>query len=277
MLPNQQRFVQARKCKGYGHDLLTSLGKTADGLTVDITADQIMSVGATYRRFDSDLTITHLDPIRYSEVRDVAKALGVTTGSLDARTGSAVLFKPVKDEPAAKMSALIEAVSAAAEIDPGKKSLALAETLGRPSGVIYPGANIIAPNGELVQKIAMPPIFLVEIRAPGEKREIPQPTISDNLLNELKSITTLNDMLEATAPLMEQYSAGEQLVSDILEIQNDLPPFTGLLPAVDTGVAIPFEQTNEGFKMAQEMRDEVKKLLPSLSCYITRSWKERVV
>lgn len=271
-----ERFVPASKHKGYGHDLLTTLGKTADGTVVEITADQIMSVVSTYRASDKELTVTTLDPVRDAEVKDAAKALGIKTGSLEVRPGNAHLFKPIKDAHAAKMSAIIEAVAGSARIGEDHKVEALAQVLGRPSGALLPGGSAVTTEGKVLFSLNIPDLYLVEVRAPGEKRTIPQPELSDELLKALERVNSLEELLTVTEPLMAQYRAAEQIAADLHELQTDLPPIPGMLPAADTGVAIPYEQTHEGFKAAEEMRDAIKALIPSVSCFITKSWKRKV-
>lgn len=267
------QFAPVVKTKAYGHDLLTTFGQTKNGTRVDITADQIMSLHGVRRVSSKELSISCVSSLKASDVSAAANLCGIDTGSLEVSLGNAKLFKPIKDEEAAKTAAVFETVSQLSELDQKPDfGPVIAEQLGRPTGVYLPGANIINPDGSHRSTLNIPRILLVEVRVPGEKRTIPQPYLEDSFISELQEVRTIEQLVEASADLMERYQEGEQIIADLHELKNELPELHGFIPTVDTGVGIPFAFDNDGFNRATQMRAAIKELIPSTQCYIGRSW-----
>lgn len=272
-------FAKRVKGKGYGHDLLFSLGQTEAGGRIDFTADQVLSVEAAWAQTASEVAAEVLEAGRGLHEEDVlsaSKLAGIANGVVRVQRGNSVLFQPVGDSDAAEFNAVVDAVAAAAGATPDADDVGIAATerLGRPTSNHLPGGNIIAADGTWVKKLYLPRLIAVRVQTPGEKRGVPAtPVIPDHVEEKLAEATTLDELDKAACTLLLEVAANDRLLADLLESKGDIPDFPVLLPDHEQGAVAVFEATPSGTLEAQTFMRQVKTLFPGVQAQLGKTWR----
>lgn len=271
-------FARQTKTTGYGRDTLFSYGQTANGEVIDFTADRIMSMRLAWIQSPAAATAEvneSVTPFRRSDLLAAADAAGISTGVLRGATGSSHLFNPIIDLPAAAAATAIDAVSKAGPepISEDAAGKIMSAALGRPSGAHLRGGNVINGDGTIRTALQLPRLVVVQIFAPGERRSVVGDTVGEKTVAAIEKARTIDELLKASEPAIESLAARESLVSDILEMREDLTLMSGLLPGADNGLAIPYESTNKGFVQATSFANQVREILPDIRVSVARAWK----
>lgn len=273
-------FARQAKAVGYGHDILCTLGTTTNDEVIEFTADRILSLNVTWAQATTPLTAdieAEISGLRREDIVEAALSAGVDQGALRIKKGSAHLYNPIIDQPAATAAALIDAVAGVAPEpqDDDARGRALALNLSRPSGAHLRGGNIVAADGTLRTPLSVPRLTIVQVFAPGEKRQVSATSrVEPETVAELEQAKSIDDLLLASRPLVEDLQDRESIVADILEMQDDLPLLTGILPGADTGVAIPFPGDVRGLTQAQAFAQQLREVIPDLVVSPARTWKK---
>lgn len=274
-------FARQVKATGYGHDILFSFGTTANGEVIDFTADRILSVKTAWAQTEVKLSTEVAEKthgLRGSDFESAAEVAGISAGVLRAERGSAQLFNPIVDHPAAALASAFDAVGKVGPESPSEdaagKSIAIA--LGRPSGAHLRGGNIVNGDGTLRAALQVPRLVVVQIFAPGEQRQVTaaaSSAASEKVVAAVEKASSIEGLCTAAGPLVEDLASRESLVADVLEMREDLTLMTGVLPGADNGLAVPFESTQEGFARATAFAEQMRQTIPDTVVSLARTWK----
>ena len=272
-------FARHIKATGYGHDIILSYGKTVNDEVIEFTADRIMSINLTWVQTNSEVEAVVSDKIkgglREIDFTQAAEAAGITNGLLKATPGTSVLYNPVIDEQAAAVASAIDAVNRVSPepMEPDTVGELMARALDRPSGAHLVGGNIIKPDGTLRTALKVPRLIVVQIFAPGEARQVTTDHISEKVVQKIEKASSIDELLTASEPVIDDLANRERFIADILEMRQDLNLMTGPLPGPDNGLAVPFEPTGEGFTRATKFAGQVRSTLPDVLVSVGRTWK----
>lgn len=271
-------FARQLRTTGYGHDTLFSYGATANGETIDFTADRIASLKLTWIQASTEVTAEvgeSATPFRREDLLAAADAVGISTGVLRASRGTAQLFRPIIDHPATATAATIDAVSKLGEnsLPSDMAGKILANALDRPTGAHLRGGNVVNGDGTLRSALEVPRLVVVQVFAPGERRAVTGDPVPESAVAALEKAHTIDELIKASEPVIEDLGTREALVSDLLEMREDLPPHPGLLPGADNGVVVPFECTDLGFTKATTFAVQLQEIIPDITVSVGRTWK----